>query len=93
MIGQPSNFYRWPACYEKKPCGPSPDWPVNSALRPLWNDSRDILVADSAIYQCKNTTLVTNLGPKVEIPCIFEPGGSEPSFQYPSQWGTKGKFF
>ena len=83
-------IFRWPACYEKKPCGPSPEWPVNSALRPIYNDSRDILVADSAIYTCKNASLVTDLGPQVEIPCIFKPGDSEPSFDYPIEWGGKG---
>ena len=52
-------------------------------------------MADSAIYTCKNASLVTDLGPQVEIPCIFKPGDSEPSFVYPSDekganlWGTK----
>ena len=84
-------FFRgWPACYEKTPCGPSPDWPVNSALRPLLNDSEQILVADSAKYKCKNSSLVTNLGPVVEIPCVFKPEDDGPSFDWPPEWGTKG---
>ena len=48
------------------------------------------MVADSAKYKCKNSSLVTNLGPVVEIPCVFKPENDGPSFDWPPEWGTKG---
>ena len=80
---------RWPACIERKPCGPPPLWPVNSALR-AENETDEIRVPDSAIFNCRDEGQVTNIGPTVELKCIIRPGEENATFEYPSVWGTQG---
>lgn len=71
---------------EKQSCGYPPKFPVNSALR---TPNVSIEVPDSAVFQCRDSDMVTDLGPSISVQCMIQPGYSNASFVYPEGWGTE----